>query len=75
MTRSGPHPCLQSTTADTRAKLIDRALHAFRWVDRVAQGEHAAHGEIQCVQSAARTEIVDGSPLKRRPYLRPLNRP
>ncbi len=51
--------------ADTRAKLIDPALHAARWVERVLDAERASHGEIQREQSAVRVEIVDGKPFKR----------
>ena len=51
--------------ADTRAKLIDPALHQARWVERVAEPERATHGEIQREQSAVRIEIIDGKPFKR----------
>jgi type I restriction enzyme R subunit len=58
-------PSLGHNEADTRAKLIDPALHSARWVERVAQGERETHGEIQREQSAVRIEIVDGKPFKR----------
>ena len=51
--------------ADTRAKLIDPALHNARWAERVAEVERATHGEIQREQSAVRVEILDGKPFKR----------
>ena len=51
--------------ADTRAKLIDPALHQARWVERVAERERVTHGEIQREQSAVRIEILDGKPFKR----------
>jgi type I restriction enzyme R subunit len=51
--------------ADTRAKLIDPALHAARWVERVGETERGTHGEIQREQSAVRIEIVEGRPFKR----------
>ena len=51
--------------ADTRAKLIDPALHAARWVERVAEAERSSHGDIKREQSAVRVEIVDGKPFKR----------
>ena len=51
--------------ADTRAKLIDPALHAARWVERMAEAERSSHGDIKREQSAVRVEIVDGKPFKR----------
>ena len=45
--------------ADTRAKLIDPALHRARWVEQVVDAERATHGEIRREQSAARIEIID----------------
>ena len=58
-------PNIGFNKADTRAKLIDPALHRVLWVERVAEPEHATHGEIQREQSAVRIEILDGKPLKR----------
>lgn len=58
-------PTNRHNEADTRAKLIDPALHAARWVERVADAERATHGEIQREQSAIRIEIVEGKPFKR----------
>lgn len=51
--------------ADTRAKLIDPALHAAAWIERVGAAERATHGEIHREQSAVRIEILDGKPFKR----------
>ena len=51
--------------ADTRAKLVDPALHGARCAERVADEERATHGEIQRAQSAVRVEILDGKPFKR----------
>jgi hypothetical protein len=51
--------------ADTRAKLVDPALHGARWAERVADEERPTHGEIQREQSAVRVEILDGKPFKR----------
>lgn len=51
--------------ADTRAKLIDPALHATLWVERVAEAERDTHGEIHREQSAVRIDILDGKPIKR----------
>jgi type I restriction enzyme R subunit len=51
--------------ANTRAKLIDPALHAVRWAEQVADSERATHGEIRREQSAVRIEVVDGQPFKR----------
>lgn len=51
--------------SDTRAKLIDPALHMARWVERVAESDRSSHGEIRREQSAVRIEIVDGKPIKR----------
>lgn len=51
--------------ADTRAKLIDPALHASRWIETVGEGQRADHGEIHREQSAVRVEILDGKPLRR----------
>ena len=51
--------------ADTRAKLIDPALHARQWIELVRDEHRATHGEIQREQSAVRIEILDGKPLKR----------
>ena len=51
--------------ADTRAKLIDPALHQARWVECVSEAEREAHGEIQREQSAVRIDILDGKRLKR----------
>ena len=51
--------------ADTRAKLIDPALHAASWVERVAESERGTQGEIHREQSAVRIDILDGKPIKR----------
>lgn len=51
--------------ADTRAKLIDPALHASRWIESVQPAQRADHGEIYREQSAVRIDILDGKPLKR----------
>jgi hypothetical protein len=39
-------PILGHNEADTRAKLIDPALHRARWVEHVAEGERDTHGDI-----------------------------
>lgn len=51
--------------ADTRAKLIDPALHARQWIELVTDEQRASHGEIHREQSAIRIDILDGKPLKR----------
>lgn len=51
--------------ADTRAKLIDPALHTRRWIEVVKDEQRASHGEIHREQSAVRIDILDGKPLKR----------
>lgn len=51
--------------ADTRAKLIDPALHDRQWIELVNDDQRAAHGEIHREQSAIRVEILDGKPLKK----------
>lgn len=51
--------------ADTRAKLIDPALHGSRWVEVVQAGQCSDHGEIHREQTAVRIDILDGKPLKR----------
>ncbi|MDT3736861.1 MAG: DEAD/DEAH box helicase family protein [Denitratisoma sp.] len=51
--------------ADTRAKLIDPALHARQWIELVKDEHRATHGEIHREQSAIRIDILDGKPLKR----------
>lgn len=51
--------------ADTRAKLIDRTLHACQWVELVKEEQRSDHGEIHREQSAVRIDILDGKPLKR----------
>lgn len=50
---------------DTRAKLIDPALHSVRWVERVTEAERSTHGEIRREQSGMRIEIFEGKPFKR----------
>jgi hypothetical protein len=40
--------------ADTRAKLIDPALHSARWVERVVEAQRSTHGEIHREPSAVR---------------------
>src|ERR1700688_927200 len=51
--------------ADTRAKLIDPALHARQWIEIVSDTQRASHGEIRREQSAVRIDILGGKPLKR----------
>lgn len=51
--------------ADTRAKLIDPALHARQWIELVKDEHRATHGEIHREQSAVRIELLNGNPLKR----------
>lgn len=51
--------------ADTRAKLIDPALHARQWIELVKDEQRATHGEIHREQSAVRIEILDGKAIKR----------
>ncbi len=51
--------------ADTRAKLIDPALHDRQWIEVVKEEQRATHGEIHREQSAVRIEILDGKPIKR----------
>ena len=51
--------------ADTRAKLIDPALHIRQWIELVNDAQRASHGEIHREQSAVRIEILDGKPIKR----------
>lgn len=51
--------------ADTRAKLIDPALHARQWIEVVRDEQRASHGEIHREQSAVRIDILDGKPIKR----------
>ena len=58
-------PAIGHNEADTRAKLIDPALHKACWVEGVSDAERATHGEIQREQSAVRVEIIDGKPFKR----------
>ena len=51
--------------SDTRAKLIDPALHAASWIEHLGEAERDSHGEIHREQSAVRIDILDGKPLKR----------
>ncbi len=51
--------------ADTRAKLIDPALHTRQWIELIKDEQRADHGEIHREQSAIRIDILDGKPLKR----------
>jgi len=51
--------------SDTRAKLIDPALHNALWVEQVIDGERHSHGEIRREQSAVRIDILEGKALKR----------
>lgn len=51
--------------SDTRAKLIDPALHARQWIELVEEGQRTSHGEIHREQSGVRIDILDGKPLKR----------
>jgi hypothetical protein len=53
--------------ADTRAKLIDPALHAAAWIERVGESDRIAHGEIHREQSGIRIDILDGKPSAGRP--------
>ena len=48
--------------ADTRAKLIDPALHARQWIELVKEDDRLSHGEIHREQSAVRIDILDGNP-------------
>ena len=50
--------------ADTRAKLIDPALHAARWIERIEEVQRPTHGEIHREQSAQRIDILDGKPIR-----------
>ncbi len=50
--------------ADTRAKLIDPALHSRQWIELVKEEQRATHGEIHREQSAVRVEIIGGKPFK-----------
>ena len=51
--------------ADTRAKLIDPALHNRQWIEMVKEEQRATHGDIHREQSAVRIDILDGKPIKR----------
>jgi type I restriction enzyme R subunit len=51
--------------ADTRAKLIDPALHSRQWIEIVKEEQRSDHGEIQREQSGIRIDIFDGKPIKR----------
>lgn len=51
--------------SDTRAKLIDPALHIRQWIELVKDEQRASHGEIHREQSGVRIDILDGKPLKR----------
>lgn len=51
--------------ADTRAKLIDPALHGRQWVELVGIDQRATCGEIHREQTAVRIDILNGKPLKR----------
>lgn len=51
--------------ADTRAKLIDPALHTRQWIELVRDEHRDTHGEIHREQSAVRIDILDGKPIKR----------
>lgn len=46
--------------ADTRARLIDPALHARRWIEIVKDEQRASHGEIHREQIGVRIDILDG---------------
>ena len=46
--------------ADTRAKLIDPALHGRQWIELVNDDQRSDHGEIHREQSAVRIDILDG---------------
>ena len=51
--------------ADTRAKLIDPALHDRQWIEIITDDQRETHGEIHREQSAVRIDIIDGRPIKR----------
>ena len=51
--------------ADTRAKLIDPALHARQWIEIVNDDQRASHGEIHREQTAVRIDVLNGKPIKR----------
>ena len=51
--------------ADTRAKLIDPALHARQWIELVKEKNRLSHGEIHREQSAVRIDMLDGKLIKR----------
>lgn len=51
--------------ADTRAKLIDPALHVRQWIELLKDEQRSSHGEIHREQSAVRIDILDGKPIKR----------
>lgn len=51
--------------ADTRAKLIDPALHARQWIEIIKDEQRGSHGEIHREQCGGRIDILDGNPLKR----------
>ena len=62
------HPGMAPTgyhEADTRAKLIDPALHACGWVEVVGEDRREHQGEIHREQSAVRIDILAGRPIKR----------
>jgi len=47
--------------ADTRAKLIDPALHQALWVEHVPPEQRGTHGEIHREQAGQRIAFLDGS--------------
>lgn len=47
--------------ADTRAKLIDPALHSRGWVELVRKEERDRHGVIYREQSAVRVTVSDSA--------------
>lgn len=58
-------PTAGHNDSDTRAKLIDPALHVSGWLERVDESQRDSHGEIHREQRAVRIDILDGKPLKR----------
>jgi hypothetical protein len=49
--------------ADTRAKLIDPALHQARWVESVTDAERGTHGEIH--RERRRPNVLREMPCQR----------
>lgn len=55
----------QLNEADTRAKLIDPALHVAGWIEHLSEAQRVTHGEIHREQSGQRIDILDGRPMRR----------